>query len=175
MKRFTSLLLLSIACMFGTRAAGAQVGVYGEFSATHDGAISNWYKGGTFGLYDEFLHGGPIHLGADVRATFASGNQYHYRDFLIGPRLAVKPPILPVKPYIQAAVGFGGNTYVGPAPIKTHYSNKLQYGFIGGLDYTLLPYIDLRIPEISYMRMSGVTGPSVNVVGVGFGVVVRIP
>lgn len=179
MKRPILPIILALAGLLNSHSARAQFAVYGEYSATHDGAVSHWYNGGTFGVYDDFLHGGPIHLGGDIRATFASGSQYHYRDFLIGPRLAVKPPVLPFKPYIQAEVGFGGSHYVGSSSLQTHYSNKLQYGVIGGLDYTIFPYVDLRVPEISYMRMSAVSSianaPKVNVVGLGFGLVVRIP
>jgi hypothetical protein len=76
-------------------------------------------------------------------------------------------------------VGVGGSKYNGPSRLQTHYNSKLQYGFIGGLDYTLIPHVDLRVAEVGYLRMSGITGgfpaPAVNLVTVGAGIVLRLP
>ena len=177
--RFILLLLAAAACLLPAQHAHSQIGIYGQFSMTHEGSTNTWYKGSTFGGYGNIASIGPIHLGADIRGTFGSTAQYHYRDVLFGPRLEVRPRLLPVKPYIQAAVGFGGTRYTGFTNLGSHYSNKLQYGVIGGADYTVLPHIDLRIPEIRYTRMSAVSGypnpPKINVVGIGFGLVLRLP
>ena len=171
--------LTLLACSFSTRAATAQIGIYGQFNTTHDGAVDAWYKGFTLGGYDSFLNVGPVHTGLDVRGSFQSGDNYHFRNFLVGPRVQVRPPVLPINPYIQAEIGFGGSRYTGTSPLGGHYNNKFQYGFIGGLEYTVLPRIDLRLPEISYLRMSAVSSipnaPKVNLVGLGFGLVVRLP
>jgi hypothetical protein len=174
--------LLSIHLILFAVAAGsakAQLGIYGEFNATHDPTIAGWYRGFTGGAYDNFLHVGPVGIGLDLRGAYATGNQYGYRNFLIGPRLEVKPPLLPIKPYIQASVGVGGNEYNGTSRLQTHYSDKLQYGFIGGLDYVLIPHVDIRVAEVEYLRMSAVTGgapsPAINLVTVGAGVVLRLP
>jgi len=160
-------------------SAKAQIGIYGEFNATHDPTAAVWYKGFTGGVYDNLLHVGPVGIGLDLRGAYATGNQYGYRNFLIGPRFEVKPPLLPIKPYIQASVGAGGNEYNGNSRLQTHYSTKLQYGFIGGLDYTLIPRVDLRVAEVEYLRMSaissGSSSPAINLVTVGAGVVLRLP
>ena len=170
--------MLAIALLLSTGPAKAQLGLYGQFDTTHDPTISGWYKGFTAGAYDNFLNVGPIHLGVDARGSFQIGDHDNYRDFLIGPRLQVKPPVLPFRPYIQAAIGFGGSRYTGYSTLGSHYSNKLQYGVIGGLDYTVLPRVDLRIPEIGYLRQSGVSGSApakkVDLVSLGFGLVVRL-
>ena len=160
-------------------SARAQLGIYGEFNATHDPSIPTWYKGFTGGAYANFLKVGPVHLGLDLRGSFQAGDQYGYRNFLVGPRLEVKPPLLPIKPYIQASVGVGGNEYNGTSRLQTHYSDKLQYGFIGGLDYFLIPHVDLRVAEVGYLRMSAITSgtpaPAINLVTVGAGIVLRLP
>ena len=167
--------------MFAVAAgsAKAQLGIYGEFNATHDPTIPAWYKGFAGGAYGNFLHAGPVHLGLDLRGSYATGDQYAYRNFLVGPRIEVKPPLLPIRPYIQASVGVGGSEYNGTSRLQTHYNNKLQYGFIGGLDYGLLPLVDLRLAEVGYVRMSAVTSgtpaPAVNLVTVGAGIVLRLP
>jgi hypothetical protein len=180
MKRYLPAALAALVfCALLAPSAHAQIGIYGQFNGTHDGAVSAWYKGFTLGAYDHFLNAGPVHVGLDVRGSFQSGSQYHYRSFLVGPRLQVRPPVLPVNPYLQAEIGFGGSRYTGASPFATHYSNKLQYGFIGGLEYTALPRIDIRLPEITYLRMSPVASSpnasKVNVVSIGVGIVVRLP
>ena len=179
MKRNILIVVAALAFVILSRPLKAQAGIYGMFDATHDGAVSAWYKGFTLGGYDNFLNAGPVHAGIDIRGSFESGSQYHYRNFLIGPRVQVRPPVLPINPYIQGEIGFGGSRYTGTSPLGTHYSNKFQYGVIGGLEYTVLPHIDVRLPEIGYLKMSAVSGtrnpPAVNLVSVGFGIVVRIP
>jgi len=179
MKRITLIALTVAVCAFSSSVTNAQLGIYGLFNTTHDGAVDAWYHGFTLGAYDHLINAGPVHAGLDVRGSFETGSQYHYRSFLIGPRLQVRPPVLPINPYIQAEIGFGGSRYTGGSPFATHYSNKFQYGVIGGLEYTVLPRIDLRLPEISYQRMSAVSSvpnaPKVSLVGLGFGVVVRLP
>jgi hypothetical protein len=76
-------------------------------------------------------------------------------------------------------VGVGGNEYNGTSRLQTHYSNKLQYGFIGGLDYVLVPHVDLRVAEVGYLRMSAITSgdpsPAINLVTLGAGIVLRLP
>jgi hypothetical protein len=160
-------------------SAKAQIGLYGEFNATHDPSISTWYRGFTGGVYDNFIHVGPVRVGLDLRGAYATGSQYAYRNFLIGPRVEVKPPLLPIKPYLQASIGAGGNEYNGTSRLQTHYNDKLQYGFIGGIDYVLIPHVDLRAVEVEYLRMSAVTSgppsPSINIVTVGAGLVLRLP
>jgi hypothetical protein len=160
-------------------SAKAQFGIYGEFNATHDPTIPAWYRGFTGGAYGNFQHAGPVGIGLDLRGAYATGDQYGYRNFLVGPRIEVKPPLLPIRPYLQASVGVGGNEYNGTSRLQTHYSDKLQYGFIGGVDYSLIHHVDLRVAEVGYLRMSAVTSgapsPAVNLVTLGTGIVLRLP
>jgi len=179
MKRIILVALAFILCSFSPTTTDAQIGIYGQYNATHDGAVDAWYNGFTLGGYDSFLNAGPVHAGLDLRGSYESGKNYRFRNFLVGPRVQVRPPILPINPYIQAAIGFGGSRYSGSSTLQTHYSNKLQYGVIGGLEYTVFPRIDLRVPEITYLRMSAISSfanaPKVDLFGLGFGLVVRLP
>ncbi|HEX3569645.1 MAG TPA: hypothetical protein VHU44_02365 [Acidobacteriaceae bacterium] len=179
MKRTTLAAIAVIAWIISAQPSKAQVGIYGQFNTTHDGAVSAWYNGFSAGVYDDMLGAGPIHAGLDLRGSFQSGSQYRYRSFLVGPRVQVRPPVLPFNPYIQGMIGLGGSRYTGASSLPTHYSNKFQYGVIGGLEYTVLPRIDLRLPEIGYLKMSAVSSipnaPAVDLVSLGFGVVVRLP
>jgi hypothetical protein len=166
MKRLLPPALALALCLVFTCAAHGQIGIYGEFNGTHD--PGGWYNGGTFGVYDDMVHGGPLHLGFDLRAGFESGHQHSYHNFLMGPRLSVHPPLLPFKPYIQGQIGFGGTKYTGGS--GGSYDNHFQSAVIGGLDFTILPRVDARIPEIGYEKMNGV-----GMTTLGFGLVVRLP
>jgi hypothetical protein len=178
-RRITPFAILFVLLVVTPASAKAQFGIYGEFNATNDPTISTWYRGFTGGAYGNFLHAGLLGIGLDLRGTYATGDQYGYRNFLVGPRIEVKPPLLPLRPYIQASIGVGGNEYNGTSRLQTHYSSKLQYGFIGGVDYTLIPHVDLRVAEVGYLRMSAVTSgtpaPAINLVIVGAGIVLRLP
>jgi hypothetical protein len=152
----------------GARAQ-AQLGVYGMYEYTR--FTDNYVKqetslnGGKFGVYDDFVHLGPLRLGADLRGDVLTSNTLRYRSVLAGARLAVKPPILPIKPYLQASVGFGGTQSKGPfaAGISAPgYNGKFLYQVLGGLDYTLIPHIDLRAIELGYGRETGTNGTTGN-------------
>jgi len=179
MKKLALALISVVFCVAGAQFAHAQIGIYGQLDATHDQAVDAWYKGFTLGVYNSFLNVGPIHAGLDLRGSYQTGSNYRFRNFLVGPRLQVRPPVLSLNPYIQGEIGFGGSRYAGSSSTATHYSNKLQYGVIGGLETTVLPRVDLRLPEISYLRMSAISStpnaPKVNLFGIGIGLVVRLP
>ncbi len=187
MKRNTLTVVTLLIVLFATSSTHAQLGIYGEYNATHipatsfTGTTAGWYQGFTGGAYYNLLHVGPVGIGLDARGGYGKGQGHGYRNFLFGPRFDVKPPLLPIRPYIQASVGFGGVDvhYSGPPAPETHYTNKLQYGLLGGVDFTLIPHIDLRLPELGYLRMSAITSgapsPALNLFTVGAGIVVRLP
>jgi hypothetical protein len=168
----------------------AQVGVYGKFDSVRLTATSvgsstqatTWFEGPGVGVYYDFLQLGPIAIGADLRGDLGWGSQQRYRSALFGLRLVVKPPLLPIRPYIQGSVGAGGSRY-DTAPISGDtsytYSTKFQYQVAAGLDYTLLPHLDLRAAEFEYGRMSGissgVTAPVATIFTLSAGLVVRFP
>jgi hypothetical protein len=184
MKRIGPPILLCLLFLLSTAAARSQLGIYGEFSATSVpgdaflGTAAAWDKGASVGVYDDFLHAGPIGLGLDLRGGYGSANGSSSYSFLFGPRLAVKPPVLPIRAYVQASVGLGGVSANDALAKSTRTTGRLQYGFIGGLDYTLLPHLDLRLPEIGYVRtsedqFSGGAAPA-NLLTVSAGVVLRL-
>lgn len=101
--------------------------------------------GGTFGLYDDFLRLGPLKLGGDVRyfqQTSSNSGPYgnKLRGATAGARLALKLPLFPLKPYVQAEIGDIATNY-GTQP---NMPNSFTYQIQGGLDYTILPHLDLR-------------------------------
>ena len=180
MRRMAWALLFCVAGLLAS--ASAQGGIYGKLNLNRfnnqNNNTSTWFYGPGFGVYYDFMHAGPISLGGDLRGDFLWGDQQKYRSILVGARLAVKPPVLPIKPYVQASVGTGG-TKASSSTLSTSYSNKFQYQILGGVDVTMLPRIDLRLLEVGYGHMSGVGGgpsaPASTMVNISTGIVIRLP
>ena len=178
---------LSFGLLFGAAAcAEAQIGVYAKVDITHqsdtqyagDPTTSQTFYGGDAGFYDDFVHVGPLSLGTDFRGGFVTGGNYHYRSFLGGVRLAVKPPVIPLRPYVQFSVGVGGTRYTGTLSSSipsAPYDDKLLYEFLGGIDCTILPHVDWRAVEIGVGHQNAVNYGTAadNLVLVSSGLVLR--
>ncbi|CAN5435890.1 hypothetical protein BH10ACI4_BH10ACI4_19750 [soil metagenome] len=188
MKRCWSFLFLVF--LFSAATADAQVGVYGKLDLTHftnnTNKASEWFYGPGIGVYDNFLHVGPVQLGADLRGNYLFGSKDKYRSLLGGVRVAVKPPLLPIRPYVEGLVGMAGTKSTQSGSFNTAssvsfsstFSTKFAYQIIGGLDWTILPHLDLRVAEVGYGRVSavssGVNPPSSSITTLSSGIVLRL-
>jgi hypothetical protein len=166
--------VLLLSCL----PAAAQLAVYGKFDIDHytdtNSNSAVMVYGAGVGIYDNFIHLGPVQVGGDLRGDLSSGNRYSYRSVLIGLPVGVKLPLLPVRPYLEPVAGVDGSKYTGStAPgITTSHSYKLAYGFVGGVDWTVLPHIDWRVVEAGYTREDNGVAPNPNVL-VSSGLVLR--
>ncbi len=176
--------LASTLLSFAAAGASAQIAVYGMGSGGFLGSVSapqgslvlnsgfSAY-GGTFGVYDDFAHLGPLHFGVDGRYfTDTSSNSNTYgnklRGGLGGVRADFHLPVLPFRPYVQAEVGAASTNYgVNPSS-----SSSLAYQFQGGLDYTIFPHLDLRA-EYGGGQINGFGGNKQALQEAGIGLVVR--
>jgi hypothetical protein len=181
---------LCVLGIMSSVAAHAQTGIYATFDASRrsstnvflspptaaDNTATAWLYGPTVGFYYDFLHLGPVHLGSDVRGEFVHGGGFTRDSFLVGARLSVHPPLLPVKPYLQASVGLAHSKGI----ISGNYSNNPEYQIAGGVDFTILPRIDWRVLEVgggsllNYTYGSGVNQTN-NIVTFSTGIVFRLP
>lgn len=166
--------------------AKAQTGLYGMFSYSHvtgqgvgygasssdHGSISP--RGGTFGVYSDFLKFGPMHVGGDGRFFIQNtGGDRPYGSkasgALFGARLDAQGLPLPLEPYGQVELGVvganNGNSYTR--------STGLAYQFQAGLDYVLIPRLDLRF-EYGAGQIAGGTGPSRALQQLGIGICLRL-
>jgi hypothetical protein len=178
-------LTLLLAFILSTAAAHAQVGIYGKFDATRlsssasTTSASTWFYGPGVGIYYDALHLGPISLGADLRGDILSGSSEDYRSGLFGLRLAIKAPVLPIKPYIQGSVGVGATKPTALSSLPLHYTTKFEYQIASGVDFTIFPHIDWRIVELGYGRITGISSggeaPAANLFNASTGLVVRFP
>ena len=169
-----------------TSVAHAQIGIYATYDAQHasdkdqnlaagiSSSPHTWQNGPTFGFYDDYLHAGPIRLGTDVRYDILHGDGSTRQGLLLGLRLAVKPPVLPIKPYIQASAGFEHTSHSNFATSGTNG----QYRIAGGVDWTLLPRFDWRVVEVGRGSLfgqgsTGITTNALTTLSSGF--VFRLP
>jgi hypothetical protein len=141
-KRLFQLLpLILLAIVTTNLRAQARFAIYGTAGAEQSGLPYNpWKLAGTFGLYVQIFELGPVYISADGRGDISS--QIH--SGLAGPRLAIKLPVLPIKPYGEILFG------VASYPQSPQYSNDFAYRYVLGLDSTILPHIDWRVVDFSY-------------------------
>jgi hypothetical protein len=154
MKQLQSLFVVFFAVFAVTicsgRVSNAQTGIYGGFSGAHitAGPETGSY-GALLGVYAQSEHG--LHFGGDFRSSLLFRNGFNYYTFAVGPRLAPKPPVLPLRPYVEGLVG-GAWYNNGP---NTSSSGHFGYHVVVGADWTVFPHFDWRVLEYDY---SGNTG-----------------
>jgi hypothetical protein len=161
--------------------ARAQLGLYviGSGGTLGASAISNtpsftaW--GGTVGGYDNFFGAGPLKLGGDARFFVqSSGNSNSFgnqlRGGMVGMRLALNPPVLPLKPYVQAEVG-GASTNYG---VQSNRALNFAYQVQGGVDWTIFPHVDVRGEYGGGQTTGTLGGASRSLQEFGAGIVIRL-
>lgn len=170
--RRTRCLLVSLLLLCSMPAL-AQVGLYGEFSAAKlNVPNTGWIYGPTFGGYYDKGHFLLLNLGLDARVALLGSGSTKLDSGLIGPRLAIVPHVLPLKPYVEALIGAGHADY--GQGFATTRATKFEYQFLGGLDFTFFPRLDWRVVEFSYGGVSGL-GSSLNPETISTGLVLRLP
>ena len=139
------------------RTAHAQIAPYAMFSASHYSGVGVGVGtapnqsggitplGGTFGIYADALHSGPVALGVDMRGMIQnSANSTPYGDklagFLVGGRLAANTVVLPFRPYAQLEIGAVGTNNGTQRSRSVGFAYQVQ---LGG-DFTLVPHLALR-------------------------------
>ena len=153
--------------------AGAQIGLYGSFSAANFNVPNTgWQYGSTFGFYDNHWSIPFFALGVDGRGTVVGTGSTSIASGLVGPRLVFKPHVLPILPYVEALAG-AGRAEAGEGSARTS-AVKFEYNFVGGLDYTFFPRLDWRVVEFSYGGLSSFPG-SFNPRTLSTGIVFRLP
>ena len=183
--------LLLLTALAAAPGAHAQVlEAYATFSPTH---ASNIETGSVFtgtgyteqytsffvpaiggGVTLNFLQLGPVKLGFDLRGSTKPGTN-GIDTALLGFKLAVKPPLLPIKPYVQVSGGYvatrTGNvsTLTNGAAVTTiggTFTNQYAaFEGMAGVDYHLLPFVNLRLLEVGVGKgyNSGISFGAANV------------
>lgn len=171
MNRLLSPLVFAFVLLIGSaaRPLHSQVAVYAGFSgAKASGVSSEWVYGPLVGIYKQAGYvAHTVNIGGDLRGSFIGRNGFHYYTGAVGPRVAFKPPVLPLRPYIEGLIGVASYNSGNGTDSTTHFN----YQVAGGLDVTFLPRIDWRVVEFDY---SAVSGASVNAKILTTGLVLRL-
>jgi hypothetical protein len=144
----------------------AQIGVYAGFSGARLNSSNTNVYGPLVGVYAQSGH--FLAIGADVRGSFLSRNGNQFYTGALGPRIAFKPIILPIKPYGEALVGVASFNNGGGSN-----STNFNYQLLAGVDTTILPRLDWRIIEFDYSATTG--NNSINAKILTTGLVFRLP
>ena len=166
MKKFSSASLIVLLLSFASTYLNAQakLAVYGTVGGENRGVVNanGWETSGIVGLYVGLLNFGPVAISVDGRGELASS----IKSGLVGPRIALHLPVMPLKPYVEALVG--GSTYPNlpnGLPLKSRFAGR----FVAGLDTTILPRIDWRVIDFGY----GITAANPRAATLTTGLVVR--
>jgi len=163
--------VLAGLCLAASTGVVAQTAIYGTFTA---GNLSvgdkDWIYGGQVGLYHDFRPIPVVHIGFDARAQMLDQGDTKLISGLVGPRVAIKPWGIPIRPYVEGLFGVGHIEYT--AQQEETSATEFEYLFLGGLDLTILPHFDWRVAEFSYGGVSGLSD-SIHPKTASTGVVIR--
>jgi hypothetical protein len=142
--------LLLVALVSVSLHAQARFAIYGTGGGEKSGLPNDdWQGAGTFGFYYGILHAAIFDISVDARGDLSS----NIKSGFLGPRVAVKLPIIPLKPYGEFI--FGVSTY---SPAHLPIPNDFAYRYVVGLDATILPHIDWRVADFSYAINNSANG-----------------
>jgi len=156
-----------------TRFANVQNGQsYNNNTATYtDLFTTSWPPQFGGGVTFKVVKAGPLNLGLDFRGSTNHGNT-GADTAMFGPRLALRVPIIHIKPYVEAAGGYmarrtlgtvttgtGSNTTATTGvPITNQYA---AWEVFGGVDVPIFSHVDFRAVEFGggkgYLANAGVT------------------
>ncbi|MDQ2924046.1 MAG: hypothetical protein M3R43_00565 [Acidobacteriota bacterium] len=166
MRRINFTFVLAIALL--APAMHAQiVSVYATFSPAHVSNVASgviianggfqtqtasfWAPGIGGGVTLNFLHLGPATLGFDFRGSTKPGT-VGADTALAGIKLGFHPPHLRFKPYVQGSAGYLASrshlSFIDPPADPTATNKYIAYEVLGGLDYSLVHFVDLRLVEV---------------------------
>jgi hypothetical protein len=151
----------------------AQLAVYAGFTTSKLTTPNTpRLNGATFGAYYDGQRFPVINLGIDVRGTVMPVKDTTAVTLVTaGPRAVFHLPLVPLRPYGEAMVG-GGKVQYGSGGIGTYNSSSFAAGVAAGADLHILPLIDWRVIDYSFIRLAG---PRANQNSITTGIVVRIP
>jgi hypothetical protein len=142
-----------LAVSFAAAAHGQVASLYvtssnNRFSnvATNGQDVNFWSSGIGGGVTVNFLPLPVVSLGFDFRGSTQPGTT-GADTALVGIKLTVKPPLLRIKPYIQASAGYVATRTFSAS--NTTINNKyVAYEILGGIDYPLIHFVDMRVIEV---------------------------
>lgn len=194
-------ILLAVLAPLFVACAQAQVAIYVTSSSDHLGNVqtgsvltngsyqeqyaSYWTSGIGGGVTLNFLPLGPVKLGFDFRGSTHPGT-VGADTAMGGFKVGFNPPLIHLKPYIEAAGGYVATRTVNISTSASNpsqtiggtFSNKYAaWEILGGIDYPLIKFVDLRLIEVgggTGVSVPGFSvGPNISLFTVNTGLVVH--
>lgn len=108
-----------------------------------------WASGVGGGVTLNFLPIGPVKLGFDFRGSTRPGTA-GADTAMAGFRVAFNPPLIHLKPYVQASGGYVGTRTVNlTQTVGGTFTNKYAaWEILGGVDVPIASILDLRLIEL---------------------------
>ncbi len=177
-------------------AAHAQLSAYVTYSPAHlanveTGAVatttgyteqtaSYWSSGVGGGVTVPFLRLPFVSFNLDLRGSTRPGTA-GVDSALVGVKLALHPHVVRLKPYVQVSGGYldtrttnlSTSTVNGPAEGGTFDNKYAAYEVLGGVDYPLIPFADIRIIEVGAGQGIGIDSRNATFETVNTGLVVH--
>jgi hypothetical protein len=162
------LVLATLALGFTPLLHGQAAEVYGTFTEVHgnnvpgsgtacpvitgpcvatnpNGGVNGLGPG--LGLTLNFVHNPGFTFGLDLRGSKHFGTKGADTG-LVGLKLGIQVPLLHLRPYIQGSGGYLGTYNASNGSSTTTVNHYYAAEVLGGVDYPLLPRIDLRVLEV---------------------------
>jgi hypothetical protein len=133
---FAIALLLVLPCQAQWGAAATVSLAHTQFDSSSNDV---WLYGPTFSVQHE--SGYLLKFGFDARAAFLRNGNDGVNAGDIGPRIAVRLPILHIEPYGEFLIGYMGARDSSSDKFTTHVDAQL----LGGIDFPLVPHFALRL------------------------------
>jgi hypothetical protein len=121
-----------------------------------------WTSGIGGGVTVNFLPVGPIKVGFDLRGSTRPGTT-GADTAMAGLKVAFTPPLIHIKPYVQASGGYVATRTVNVSTGSNGTTFNNQYAaweILGGVDIPLAPFLDLRAVEVGGGQGVSVLGSS---------------
>lgn len=153
-----NVLLVALVLFTAVAARGQAASLYVTYAPIHltnvqTGAggqyTSYWANGVGGGITLNFLPLPVVSLGLDLRGSTRPGT-VGADTATVGLKLGIHPPVLRVKPYVQASVGYlGTRTFSSSIPVgSTTNGTYITWEILGGIDYPVMHFVDLRLIEL---------------------------
>jgi hypothetical protein len=133
-----------------TRFSKVQTGTMASGAGYQSQYTSFWTSGIGGGVTFNFLPVGPVKLGFDLRGSTRPGTT-GADTAMAGLKLAFTPPLIHIKPYVQASGGYVATRTVNVSAGGNGATFGNQYAaweILGGVDIPLAPFLDLRAIEV---------------------------
>jgi len=163
-----------------SRFSNVQTGALLTPSGPQNQYTNFWTSGIGGGVTFNIIPVGPVRVGLDLRGSTRPGT-VGSDSAMAGIKVGFHPPLIRLKPYLQASGGYLATRTVNVstgAPANSTFNNQYAaWEILGGIDVPIAPFLDFRAIELGGGTGVSVFGspnaPNVSLFTVNSGLVVH--